>query len=335
MNRSKIYIAIVAMAIVAIAVAVVSCKKEKHDENDVKSEQVTSSAENMDEYLISFKEKLLSAQKGEETISLEQAQHDLCNLLNFDFGDAGYYPEVLRIDTLQVELVLNDGQVDLSQLAITYENAVKSILKTFQEIDLPYKTIFCILCNFKQKECKDGEIADGEIVVVTSNDPGAISTNDHDTLDWHPKNIAGSCDGQLVNIYGAPEIIRSWVFQSQGTLICPHGGRVYYTETGHWIFMGYIFYDYTNERFKIYTSFDPNQDAICISHEDMEYYYSQLLTLYHQQPFGNHRIISLSINHSHFVNIPIPAFGDVRSGYTWKIDLYHGKSNCTDVPIID
>jgi hypothetical protein len=335
MKKTYSILSIAVMAILAIAVAVVSCKKEKQEQTCTDLERVVQLSDNMDEYLISFKEKLLSAQKGEEAISLEQARQDLCNLLNFDFGDAGYDPEILIIDTLHIELALTNGEVDLSQLAVTYENAVNSILKTFHGIDLPYKTVYCILCNFKPMDSKESEIMDSEIVVVTSYDPGAVYTNNHDTLDWHPKNQAGSCDGQLVNIYGAPEIIRSWVFQSLNPLTCLYGGRIYYTETSDWIFYGYRFYDYTNECFKIYTSFETNQNTICIPHEEMEYYYSQLLTLYGQQPFGNHRIISLSIEHVYFENHYIPVFDDYRSGYTWKITLHHGKPNFTGEPVLD
>lgn len=63
----------------AVAVAVVSCTKDK--ENTTKETTTTEKevADNMDEYLMAFKKKLLSAQKGEETLILEQAIKDLGN----------------------------------------------------------------------------------------------------------------------------------------------------------------------------------------------------------------------------------------------------------------
>lgn len=65
MKKSKTLIAIIAMVIVATAVAVVSCKKEKQEQKSNNVEQSVQNSDNMDEYLMSFKKKLLSAQKGE------------------------------------------------------------------------------------------------------------------------------------------------------------------------------------------------------------------------------------------------------------------------------
>ena len=81
------------------AAILVGCKKEKQEVKvcDVKpNNQVIG---NMDDYLISFKKRMLSATKGDESISLEQAQRDLGNLLNFDFGDANYATDEIQYDT--------------------------------------------------------------------------------------------------------------------------------------------------------------------------------------------------------------------------------------------
>ena len=106
MKKFNSIIAIIALAIVATAVAVVSCKKEMQEQAMNNEKQGGLCYDNMDEYLMSFKKKLLSAQKGEETISLEQAQRDLGNLLNFDFGDANYPTDVYHVDTIHSKLTL-------------------------------------------------------------------------------------------------------------------------------------------------------------------------------------------------------------------------------------
>lgn len=217
MKKSKTLIAIIAMVIVATTVAVVSCKKEKQEQAMNNEKQVALCYDNMDEYLMSFKKKLLSAQKGEETISLEQAQRDLGNLLNFDFGDANHPTNVYHFDSIRVKLTVNQNEVELSQLAITYNEAYNSILETYHSIDLPEKSIYAISCTFNELETKDGETEDVEFVVVTRGfieDP-IMPSNNHDTLDWRPKNNAGTCDGQFINVYGAPEIIRSWIYDSR------------------------------------------------------------------------------------------------------------------------
>ena len=149
MKKSRLFLAIIAMAIIATTVAAVSCKKEKQEQALNNSEQNAPCFDNMDEYLISFKNKLLSAQKGEEIISLEQAQRDLGNLLNFDFGDANYATNTIHYDTLSTKLTLtNDGQVDLSQLAATYVNLQNQVQNAFNLVNLPEKTVYSILCFF-------------------------------------------------------------------------------------------------------------------------------------------------------------------------------------------
>lgn len=335
MKTSKSIIAIIVLAIVATTVAVVSCKKEKQEQTLNKVEQSAQHAENMDEYLISFKNKLLSAQKGEETISLEQAQRDLGNLLNFDFGDANHPTNVYHFDTIHVKLTLNQGEVDLSQLAITYNETYNSIIDTYRSIDLPEKSIYAILCTFNELETKDGGTEDVESVVVTRGfmeDP-IMPSNNHDTLDWRPKNNAGTCDGQFINVYGAPEIIRSWILNSQSDLGCPYG-RVYFDEITTWTTYGYRYYDPITEQFLIYTSFETNQDSVCISHDKMEYYYQNILDIYHQQSFGNHYILDIGISHQH-LHGTIPALNQYYWYYCWRVRIEHGKPNCTEIPPVN
>ena len=74
MKKSFFYA--ICVMVLATIVAVVSCKKDKQDETTEKCEQCAQATDNMDEYLISFKKKLLSAEKGGETMSIEQALND-------------------------------------------------------------------------------------------------------------------------------------------------------------------------------------------------------------------------------------------------------------------
>ena len=130
MKNSKRFLAIIILAIVATVVTVVSCKKEKQEQKSYNAEQSVQCSDNMDEYLISFKNKLLSAQKGEETISLEQAQRDLGNLLNFNFGDANFITDEIQYDTIYVPVMLEGNLIDMAQLANTYNIAFANILET-------------------------------------------------------------------------------------------------------------------------------------------------------------------------------------------------------------
>lgn len=328
MKKFNSIIAIIALAIVATAVAVVSCKKEMQEQAMNNEKQGGLCYDNMDEYLMSFKKKLLSAQKGEETISLEQAQRDLGNLLNFDFGDANYPTDVYHVDTIHSKLTLTQGNVDLSILAVTYKEAVNSILETYQSITLPEKSISSISCSINELETKDEE-EDVEIVIVTRGYTGdPVPTNNHDTLDWRPKNEAGTCDGQFVNFYGAPEIITSWLYQSRPPLGCPNG-RVYFTSIGHWQVYGFNHYDPTTSQFLIYTSFETNQDSVCLSHAEMEYYYNNILDLFHQEPFGNYYFDYVLIQHEHYHG-HVPPLNEYLWFYSWKVFIRYAKPNCTD-----
>jgi hypothetical protein len=336
MKKRKVFIAALLVA-AAVSVAVVSCKKEKQETSSSNNtEQAVQSADNMDEYLISFKKKLLSAQKGDETISIEQAQQDLGNLLNFDFGDANYETNIYQIDTINVKLTLSEGQVDFSELALTYQNAVHSILDVYHKIDLPEKSISSILCQFYETENKDNDTEDVEIIMATRGySPTYLMLNDHDTLDWRPKNFAGSCDGQFVGLYGAPETIMRWIYWSRPLASCANGGRMYLTDVDHWKTYGHHHYDSGTGLFKIYTSFIDDQNSVCIPHDEMEYYYSQILNLYYQQPFSNHYIDHVQISHLKFLNGYIPGLNEIRTFYTWSVTIRHGKINCTGQSPLD
>ncbi len=332
MKKSKVILATITMAILAISMAVVSCKKEKQEQTQNNMEQSERSSENMDAYLLSFKEKLLSAEKGGELLSLEEARLNLSDLLNFDFDDANYPSDVYQVDTIHAQLRLTQGQVELSQMAITYKDAVNSIRETYHGINIPEKSVLCILCSFNELETKGEEIEDVEIIVVTRGFIGdSILPNDHDTLSWHPKNEAGTCDGQYINQYGGPDIIRRWIFYGKGTPYCPNG-RVYYTNTADWITFGHLHYDPIESEFLIYTSFAPNQDTVCISHDKMEYYYHNIFSIYHQQPFGTHHIILQEVDHRHVTGY-VQALQQYLSFYTWKVNFRHGKINCTNDPV--
>ena len=330
MKKSNAIFAILAMAIVAIAVAIVSCKKEKQEPTTINTEQSVQSTENMDEYLNSFKKKLLSAEKDGETIGLEQAQRDLGNLLNYDFGDANYASNVFQNDTLHLQLELTDGQIELYQLAEVYNEAIESILDIYHDCNLPEKSVYDITCKLSASVNKSSDSSDVEIIVTTRGDSG-ITYYSHDNYDWRPKNYAGTCDGQYVGYIGGPEIMVAWINASQQQMDCSNG-RLYYTDVDHWYADGYKFYDAVNQCFRIYTSFAQDQDLVCISHDDMEYYYSQILYLYHQQSFGNHRILYSIINHKNYIHCYVPALDEVRDLYTWRVTIRHGKVNCTQEP---
>lgn len=325
--KKKSFLIATLLVVMATAVAVVSCKKEKQDQNSNGSEQTVQNSDNMDEYLISFKKKLLSAEKGDETITLEQAERDLGNLLNFDFGDANYATDVFQHDTLHAKLTLTaDGQVDLSQLAVTYGNVIDGIIETYHGVSLPEKSVYGITCRFNETESKEGELRDVEIVVITR---GLTNGNNffYDPLDWKPQNEAGTCDGQHYG-YGAPEIIERWIRDAQNHMECENGGRIYYTDCGNWNISGYQTYDSQNDCFKIYTDIDPNHNTNCVTHEEMVYYFNNILAYWNNAGFPSHEIFFVRIDYvnvSHaYVNGQLMQFF-----HCWLVRIEHRKPNCS------
>lgn len=332
MKKKIIFIATF-MVIVATAVAVVSCKKERHDQNANGSEQTVQTADNMDEYLMAFKKKLLSAEKGGETISLEQAERDLGNLLNFDFGDANYATDVFHSDTLRFKLNMTNGLVDLSQLAQTYNDALEGIISTYHNLDLPEKSVYGISCKFNETESKDGDLRDVEIVVISRGFIG-IPIFSHDTLDWKPMNNAGTCDGQNYG-YGGPEIMAQWIRDTRVHMDCEFGGRIYYTDCGHWTIFGYQTYDSENNCYRIYTSCDPNHNTNCITHEEMEYYFANIFAYWQQTGFPKREIFFVNVD---YVYVP-HAYNNIgqfiQFFHTWCVTLEYRRPHCTDTePLI-
>ena len=95
----------------------------------------------MDEYLISFKKSLINAKRGSAVMDIAAAQNDLSNLLNFDFGDANYATDTFNVDTLYTRINLTNGQVDLSDLAVTYSRVFQQIIEAYSRINLPEKSV--------------------------------------------------------------------------------------------------------------------------------------------------------------------------------------------------
>jgi len=229
MKTSKSIIAIIALAIVATTMVIASCKKEKQEQKSNNVEQSVQSSDNMDEYLMSFKRRLLSAQKGDETISLEQAQRDLGNLLNFDFGDVYHVTNAFHSDTLHLELALSQGQVELSQLAKTYILAYEQVEEAFDLVELPNKTVYTVYCVF-DPQSKNDELIDVELILTTR---GFNETNNQRDLPnlydcWSVFHGQGNCDGLYVG-YDHVSVLQSVYLLNMPQYGCPDG-TAYFTD---------------------------------------------------------------------------------------------------------
>lgn len=336
--KNKLFIFSAILLVAVTTITIVSCKKDKTEESNPSAENIAKNivstenedTDNMDKYLLSLKEKLQNATKGGETMNLEQAQRDLSNLLNFDFGDANYATDTFLSDTFHVKLSLTDGMVDLSQLAETYSDAFDQILTSYRSLDLPDKSVYSIHCNYDNANNKDNDSEDIGVVVTYRGFAGnSFPMNGHDTLSWHPRRSDSSCDNPNI-VAGGALIMQHWIMNSQQQIACLNGGRVYFTEQDDWFKNGNDTYDPITGRYKIFTVFTNRIDTVCISHEDMEYYYANILAYYHQETPSSH---SMEFAYVDCFCTPLPQPNpDHHPGdcWYWRIQIRHGKFNCTN-----
>ena len=286
MKKFNFIFAIAMMVVAAASVAVVSCKK---DTENAKSENPiceVSPIDDMGEYLTAFRSKLLSAQKGDETLTLEQAQRDFGNLLNFDFGDAGHDSNVFQCDTIHTTLITSDRQVDLAQLANTYRIACKQIEKAFEQVNLPEKSVYTVYCRFEQ-ENNFSDTVDVTIVLTTrgldntskgmctvSPSKSSIDPTDCWTIDFEQ----GRCNGTDVG-YDHVDILKL-VYKNSHILPLACTGHLFYTEAGNKTFhatsfpeTGSQFYNYG---FKLWAgTYNDWHDGYAVPAE-MSYYFNNL-----------------------------------------------------------
>ena len=333
MKHRNLFLAILVIVVAtAVSVAVVSCKKDTKKQETIESTNEMPTYGNMDEYLISFKNRLLSAQKGEELVSLEQAQNDLCNLLNFDFGDANFPFNVLQRDTLYVKLTLsNDGQVDLSQLALTYKDAADKVSKTYNNVDLPEKTVYLILCTFNDKEAKNDEI-EGQIVLLTRGViPPEYKTSFDETDNWRLDSLRGKCNGTCIGDDHLTMLTLVY-YNTKGLINCT-SGHVYFTNPRYAWFEAREFQEFSPSGpsyglgYRMwcgYKSWIPNY---CVGYMEMNYYLNNLhdilvngLFIYDDEWVTD---IALSL-----VDFGDPnAWGGLKSNF--RCDFHYATINCT------
>jgi hypothetical protein len=332
MKKTFIFAAI--LLAVATTITIVSCKKDKQEEKVTKNVNLTENEQekNMDDYLLSFKNKLQNATKNGDAISFEQAERDLGNLLNFDFGDANYATNEIRYDTLHASFLMTDKNVYLYQLNFAYQSLFEQIVKTYQQIDLPEKSVYSIICSFDKKRSDD--MVDVTAVLGTRS----YTETSQIYLDWRAGNQAGTCDNILIGCYGAPEQVVAMLRANLGTYACEDGERVYFTNEG----VAYkeatendmidynaprgrkLFYEYSSNP-------NANLEQTCVPYDEIVYYYNQarylkqtLGSTFHPNPIpSNHVVTDYWI---YFVQ-SLPYNG---ISAWWKIHIWHAKLNCTN-----
>jgi hypothetical protein len=329
--RKPFFISIICLMAAAFAVAVVSCKKE--NENTTQEAPTTEkvAADNMDEYLMAFKKKLLSAQKGDETLSIEQAQSDLGNLLNFDFGDANYATNEVQYDTLFVPLRLVEGKVDLAQLAGTYHRAFIQVREVYGKVDIPEKSVLYISCSINNK-AKDSESTDVMIILATRGLIGITMKTSFDSTDnWRVCDSLGKCDGTCVGDDHMTMLKK--VYENNRPLLgCPNG-RVYFTDIWDEGIVSALNYQendpdiHYNYGYRLWCGLGSEAISHCVEYPEMQYYYNNFVEIMEYEAYRPQGHVVTDIHSLHLdciVSVNPDVFYLVSCLYST------GKPNCSN-----
>lgn len=331
MKKSYLFLATL-LVVAAVSVAVVSCKKEKQGTASNNTEQAIQSANNMDEYLILFKEKLLSTQKGDETISIEQAQRDLGNLLNFAFGDANYASNMFQRDTIHLSIPTNNGECNLAELSAIYKEAVVKVKDIYSKVNLPEKSVYYITCSFIQ-ESKD-ENADVELVVTTRGFGQSILITTFDETDnWRLDSLRGKCDGTCIGNDHLTKLMQTY-YNTRVSVDCTNG-RLYYTDSGQSFFWGIGFPEqnpagpFYNLGFWLWCGHPWSVHNYCVGYEEMRYYLGNLHSILGSWMLLNGHQVVLTID-LYLSPYSSQYYQDMLSV---KCDFEYATYHCTNEPL--
>lgn len=143
MKKNIIFASIVLAA--TITFILVSCQKE--NSNPIPTESNNERAvfkfpkvDDMNAYLKDYKRKITET-RGDEAVSLAEAEWHLSSLANYDFGYANVEYGDFRFDTVYASVNITNGEVRLSDLGTAYSDLSASIASHFDGLDLENKHI--------------------------------------------------------------------------------------------------------------------------------------------------------------------------------------------------
>lgn len=131
MKTKKLSFAVIAMAIVAITVAVVSCNKEAetvlHQKDNVGKEAFDMrELGDVNAYLNVFRQRLMDC-KSDENMPIDEAAWHLACLANLDLCNASVEFNDVRFDTIEMQVTVNNGVMEMNDLRTAYEQMISEI----------------------------------------------------------------------------------------------------------------------------------------------------------------------------------------------------------------
>ena len=317
-----------ALALAMAAVVIIACNKEKAEIKTFAETETISKEDDMSAYLKHFKEKMQSAAKGDETLSMEDARWHLEAVLNYTYGDAGRQISDIQCDTFYYVLPINGDEVSLAQLNEAFDSLSADVEKSLATCDLPDKSILAIQTRLKNDR-RDDFVVIQVTMDVRGCYSGAVSIPFGLTDYWFENEGAGKCGpylGECVGM-GAVQALESKINSNLPAYQC-FQGHGYFTDFDSIAIEDSYIYHYLEDSlspygYRIHYHGCPTwQFPTCLSPDDLNYYLVEALKLVNElKPVGNEIV---RMTNEYYEAVPI----GYRFGYHHYTFIY-GKYNCS------
>lgn len=235
--KTRNYFIAASIMVAAIALAIVSCKKETANTLNQKANETQAfdfrQINDMNAYLANFKAKMFES-KSDEAYSLNDAAWHLASLANRDFCNASIKYDNVQFDTVKMNVTITDGTVLLTDLGAAYEQMC-TIIRQFKSGFTHDNQILYFINMFINVD------GNARIALMTTYATPAKDLDDH---HWYFPDIFGYVDSVCLyhfdsnsqyawDGYGKTELQRILnLFESHA----PSHGMTYITPTRSYIF---------------------------------------------------------------------------------------------------
>ena len=279
MKKHMKLVAAVATLLIAAAGVITfeACNKKNEVANNIPELNVVELSD-MDKEMILFGEKMKAAQKGGETMQLEEAIRNLSNYENFKMCDASRYSTDMERLTIESIIPVTEGNVYLSDINSLYESTKNKIIEKLNGLENDDKTVYFI-SNRIQYDSKDGD----NIRIITdwflSGRYIGLPSDFGETDYWSPfvNGLCGPYYGQGGNAYNAVTRINLKLQSLLNLPSCQVGYRMYiiYNNSDVEFLTAHEFID-TNSPNGHYGLIYLDYESSCLSPDDMNYYYHNI-----------------------------------------------------------
>ncbi len=310
MKRSKKTLVAAMMVVAAGAVIMVGCKKDKStqkDNNVPKTEQSMSPEEQrVLDFIMDYKAMNQGAKTSGDPVCLEDARWYWETTLNY----CHCFPDVnlcnIRYDTLILDLprTNEEGKIEYVDMLATYHNIVENVREVYMDIDMEDKTLQLVMIRIEDTDAKDN---DNDLIILThtGNKASEIPTlRSSCDLPWYVGPFTkddkwiwglnvGNCNGSIPFSDAADQLTQAIAQYDRihGSVYDPCPNCYPYFIEGPHLEQYYFGNDNPTWLFYEYGVVSDSAWNWCISGENMEMYYEEILQHTHTEnmetnPFG-------------------------------------------------